>query len=210
MIFMDIINWEKVFEKSEEFKNNSPFRFTYVENFFNQDFYDKLYSSYPNIDKTWHVEAGYRKNAKFFPVQNDGKSVVDANVLADEWNQFRDYFNSKEFKENISKFTGIDVSKVIASGFIAQERGDFQLPHIDVDGEYKNSLQMLMYFSKGWEKGDPGGTYISTEEDEDSIIFEPYNLDNSMVIFEETPISWHGTRMIQKDVQRQGYSISLV
>lgn len=41
----------------------------------------------------------------------------------------------------------------------------------------------MIYFSKGWQKGDPGGTFMSLEEDESTIIFEPYNLDNSVALF---------------------------
>ena len=38
---------------------------------------------------------------------------------------------------------------------------------------------MFVYFSKDWEKGDPGGTYLSDGLDESKIIFEPCNLDNT-------------------------------
>ena len=71
------------------------------------------------------------------------------------------------------------------------------------------TLILFFYFSKGWEKGDPGGTYLCKENDESSIFFEPYDLDNTFVCFEETPHSWHGTRYITKDVVRQALSVSL-
>ena len=95
------------------------------------------------------------------------------------------------------------------TSFLASEKGDFQLPHIDSDGNYENKIQLIFYFSKNWQKGDPGGTFFCENEDEDSIIFEPYDLDNSMVCFEETPHSWHGTRYITKDVRRQAVLVSL-
>jgi len=41
----------------------------------------------------------------------------------------------------------------------------------------------MAYFSKGWKKGDPDDTYVASDIDESSILFEPYNLDNIMVIF---------------------------
>ena len=47
----EIINWEKVFEKSNEFKNAKPFKFGFIENIFNTKFYQKLFNTYPKFDK---------------------------------------------------------------------------------------------------------------------------------------------------------------
>ena len=43
---------------------------------------------------------------------------------------------------------------------------------------------------------------MATEEDESSIIFEPYDLDNSMALFQDGPFSAHGCRLISVDRQR--------
>ena len=67
----------------------------------------------------------------------------------------------------------------------------------------------MIYFSKNWKNGDPGGTYISAEDDESSIIFEPYNLDNSVAIFHDGPNAMHGARYIKKDVERHALQITL-
>ena len=67
----------------------------------------------------------------------------------------------------------------------------------------------MVYFSKNWKNGDPGGTYMATEEDESSIIFEPCNLDNSVAIFQDGPNAAHGVRYITKDVERHALSITL-
>jgi hypothetical protein len=67
----------------------------------------------------------------------------------------------------------------------------------------------MLYFSKNWQKGDPGGTYMTTDLDESKIIFEPYNLDNSLAIFHDGPKAAHGTRYILKDVTRQAIQITL-
>lgn len=86
------------------------------------------------------------------------------------------------------------------------EKGRFQLPHIH--NVRPSTLIMMMYFSKGWEKNDPGGTYVSTTEDLDlsSMVFELYNLDNSMIIFHDGPKSGHGIKPIQKKRSKKSYS----
>ena len=45
--------------------------------------------------------------------------------------------------------------------------------------------------------------------DESSIIFEPYNLDNSMAIFHDAPNAIHGVRRLTEDVQRKAVQICL-
>ena len=67
----------------------------------------------------------------------------------------------------------------------------------------------MIYFSKNWQKGDPGGTYITPEEDESKMIFEPYNLDNTAVVFQDGPYAGHGVRLIEKDVERRAIQVYL-
>ncbi len=80
-------------------------------------------------------------------------------------------------------------------------RGGFQLPHIHNSGP--STLVCMLYFSKNWIKGDPGGTYLTPEEDESLMQFEPYNLNNSMLIFQDGPHAGHGVRYLTKDVERR-------
>ena len=50
---------------------------------------------------------------------------------------------------------------------------------------------------------------MASEEDESKIIFEPYNLDNTMAIFHDGPTSAHGTRMITNNLERKALQITL-
>ena len=49
--FSEIMNWDALFEQSETFRNNKPFRFTFVKGIFKQDFYDKLYDAFPKFNE---------------------------------------------------------------------------------------------------------------------------------------------------------------
>ena len=55
-----------------------------------------------------------------------------------------------------------------------------------------STLIMMAYFSKGWKKKIQGATYVASDIDESSILFEPYNLDNTMVVFQDFPNAIHG------------------
>ena len=67
----------------------------------------------------------------------------------------------------------------------------------------------MIYFTKNWNDGEPGGTYITPEEDESKRIFEPYNLDNTLVIFQDSQYAIHGARYLEKDVKRKALQITL-
>ena len=57
----NLVNWENVYQKSNDFKSQQPFKFGFVPNFFNQSFYDELYSEYPNIDDSWGINSDLSK-----------------------------------------------------------------------------------------------------------------------------------------------------
>ena len=50
----NIINWDNVFKQSQSFKNNEPFMFGFVEEFIQQEFYEKLFETYPKLDDMWN------------------------------------------------------------------------------------------------------------------------------------------------------------
>lgn len=218
--FHNIVNWENVFSNSHSFKTSNPTKFGFVENFFNSDFYEKLYQTFPREDDgAWYKLTGdYSRSAlrRNFNNIKPGDPINDDDdpLLSYEWNLFKKYMNSKEFSENFSKYTGISVSSPQQYAFNILHKGDFTLPHNhfqESQGFSTNSykLTFLIYFTKGWSHGEPGGTYIASDEDESSIIFEPYNLDNSMICFGESPNAWHGTRYITKDVKRQAIMVTM-
>ena len=209
--FSNIVNWDNLFAKSEEFKQNKPFKFDFIEEFFNRDFYEKLYETYPKIDDTWGVNSDLSKFQHYKIWNNATPSEIssegDDPSLSSHWNKLKRHAETEEFVENFRKFSGVNVTKLKYVLFMSYKKGGFQLPHIHNVGP--STLILMFYFSKNWNKGDPGGTYMATEKDESSIIFEPYNLDNSMALFHDGPNAAHGVRIINKDVIRQGFQITL-
>ena len=103
----NIINWENVFRNSDTFKNNKPFPYGFVENFFHHDFYNELYNTYPKLDEKWYIPTDFGRSAKkrWFgsaDPNSDQKSVdLEDTSLSRAWNQFFHYIHSKEFLDNI-------------------------------------------------------------------------------------------------------------
>jgi len=207
--FSEIINWENFFKHSDTFKNNTPFKFVNIEEFFKRPFYEKLYETYPKFDETWSQSTEFNKSqfVRGFGKNNYGEYAAPGEdpKLSPEWNKLYRYFHTDEFVENFAKFSGVPVNKMKTFRFTLYRKGGFQLPHIHNEGP--STLIVFFYFSKGWEKGDPGGTYVASEEDESKIIFETQNLDNTMSMLQDGPLSAHGARYITKDVERRALQI---
>ena len=206
-----IINLNNVFSQKESFMNRKPFKFAFIENVFDHDFYEKLYQTYPKIDNTWTDGSNFSKS-QLTKYWGDAKGNEPVNEGPDpaygkEWNEFKLYAESEEFLSNFRKFSGTTVNKLKQIIFVAYRKGGFQLPHIHNVGP--NTLILMFYFSKGWGEGDPGGTFLASDVDESKIIFEPYNLDNSLALFQDSPKAVHGARLITKDVERKAVQLTL-
>jgi len=206
---LKIINWEKVFSYSEKFQNNSPCKWAFIEDFFDRDFYDKLYETFPKDDDSWEHVTTWDKDSlrKLWGTDTDKdkpQDVVDNNK-SESWNQFHHYLFSEEFIQNLRKFSGVPVGRLKHFSMKISRKGDYQSPHIHDSGP--STLIFMVYFTKNWKNGDPGGTYITPEEDESKIIFEPYNLDNSAIVFQDGPHSGHGVRPLKEGAERHAIQL---
>ena len=209
----DIINWESVFSYSKTFQENKPTKWAFIEEFFVRDFYEQLYETYPKKDdsKTIQgVELSGRKLATGGGTNWFYESAEDTNAYRKWWtNGLESYAPHEDYVEdpNFQKFSGVPINKPKAFRFLLLTPGGYQLPHVHNIGPA--SLVFLLYFNKNWKKGDPGGTYITPDDTESNMIFEPYNLDNSVMIFQDGPNAGHGVRQITKDVERRALTITL-
>jgi len=204
-----IFNWKNILEKSNEFQNVKPFPYGYIKDVLNDKLFEKLYQTFPKEDEKWHRVKDWARTASKRYFSDEQKNALSKDIknesLSEEWNKFYHYLFSDECMKKFSEYIGISLSGIRHFAFINNHRGDFNMPHNHFGesqkGEHRYKVTFLMYFTKGWTEGN-GGTYVSENEDEDSIIFEPQHLDNSMIGFVETPISWHGSRVITKNMVR--------
>ena len=89
-----MINWENVLRNSDTFKNNKPFPYGFMENFFQEDFYNELYNTYHKVDEDWHNIMTYDRSAKkrWFgaadPNSEQKNTDLEDPSLNRSWNQF--------------------------------------------------------------------------------------------------------------------------
>ena len=105
----------------------------------------------------------------------------------------------------LTKFCGVEKLRTKYLTFINLIQGGFQYPHSH--NVSPSTVTMFFYFVKDWQQGDPGCTYFASGEEESDIILEPYNLNNSMTIFLDSPNAWHGVRYISKKIERHSLCI---
>ena len=229
-MILDIVNWKNAYEQSTNFKNHSPTKWAFVKEFLNKDFYEELYKTFPKFDNTWNEEDSDKKLAyRKFWKRDEGRYYADGtprehNLIqeydsrySESWNKFLKYAWSEEFIKKLVEVTGVEVDGLRHFCFMYAKKDCFQGCHIHNVSDKR--LIVFIYFSKNWQKGDPGGTYLSDvgaaavddqyfATGESKIVFEPYDLDNTSLFVLDGPEAAHGIRKITKDVERRAIQLT--
>ena len=216
---LSIVNWQNAHEESSNFKNRAPIKWAFVKEFLDRGFYEELYKTFPKFDNTWDEEDSDKKLAyRKFWERDEGGYYTDGtpkehNLIqkydsrySKSWNEFLKHAWSEEFIKKLVEVTGVEVNGMRHFCFMYAKKNGFQSPHIH--NVSNKTLIVFIYFSKNWEEGDPGGTYLSDGRDESKIMFEPYNLDNTSLFVLDGPEAAHGVRKITKDVERRAIQLT--
>ena len=225
MLILNIVNWQKAYDQSSNFKNSGPTKWAFVKEFLDRDFYEELYKTFPKFDNTWYLtdSAGSKMDEKlayrkFWKREKsryyiDGTPIDEHNLIqeydsmySESWNKFLNHAWSEEFVKKLVEVTGVEVSGLRHFCFMYAKKDCFQSPHIHNVSD--KTLIVFLYFSKNWEEGDPGGTFLSDGLDESKILFEPYDLDNTALFVLDGPKAAHGVRKITKDVERRAIQLT--
>ena len=208
-MILDVVNWQNAYEQSSNFKNQNSTKWAFVEEFLDRNFYEELYKTYPKFDNTWREEDSYDRLAyrKFWKKDKEESVITEHDSrYSESWNKFLKYAWSEEFIKKLVEVTGVEVTGLRHFCFMYAKKDGFQSPHIHNVSD--KTLIVFIYFSKNWEEGDPGGTYLSDGRDESKILFEPYDLDNTSLFVLDGPNAAHGVRRITKDVERRAIQLT--
>ena len=206
---MNIVNWQNASSQSLNFKNSSPTKWAFIKEFLDRGFYEELYKTFPKFDDTWSLEDSYDKISyrKFWKKDDERNHIQEYDSrYSESWNEFLKHAWSEEFIKKLVEVTGVEVTGLRHFCFMYAKKDGFQSPHIHNVSD--KTLIVFIYFSKNWEEGDPGGTYLSDGRDESKILFEPYNLDNTSLFVLDGPNAAHGVRRITKDVERRAIQLT--
>ena len=207
-MILDIVNWKNAYEQSTNFKNHSPTKWAFVKEFLNKDFYEELYKTFPKFDNTYYVKDSYDTLSYQRFWKQDTIDLIQEydSRYSESWNKFLKYAWSEEFIKKLVEVTGVEVTGLRHFCFMYAKKDCFQGCHIHNVSDKR--LIVFIYFSKNWQKGDPGGTYLSDGRDESKILFEPYDLDNTSLFVLDGQDASHGMRKITKDVERRAIQLT--
>ena len=208
-MLLNIVNWQNASSQSLNFKNSSPTKWAFIKEFLDRGFYEELYKTFPKFDDTWSLEDSYDKISyrKFWKKDDERNHIQEYDSrYSESWNKFLKHAWSEEFIKKLVKVTGVEVTGLRHFCFLYAKKDCFQSPHIHNVSD--KTLIVFIYFSKNWEEGDPGGTYLSDGRDESKILFEPYDLDNTSLFVLDGPNAAHGVRRITKDVERRAIQLT--
>jgi len=208
-LLLNIVNWQNASSQSLNFKNSSPTKWAFIKEFLDRGFYEELYKTFPKFDDTWSLEDSYDKISyrKFWKKDDERNHIQEYDSrYSESWNKFLKHAWSEEFIKKLVEVTGVEVTGLRHFCFMYAKKDGFQSPHIHNVSD--KTLIVFIYFSKNWEEGDPGGTYLSDGRDESKILFEPYDLDNTSLFVLDGPNAAHGVRRITKDVERRAIQLT--
>ena len=216
---MNIVNWQNAYDKSSNFKSSGPPKWAFVKEFLDRDFFEELYNTFPKFDDTWNItddeeKLAYRKfwktdESRYYtdgtPREHNLVQEYDSRY-SEPWNRFLKHAWSEEFTKKLAEVTGIKVTGLRHFCFMYANKNCYQKTHIHNVSD--KTLIVFLYFSKNWEEGDPGGTYLSNETNCSKILFEPCELDNTALFVLDGPEAAHGMRKIVKDVERKAIQLT--
>jgi Rps23 Pro-64 3,4-dihydroxylase Tpa1-like proline 4-hydroxylase len=175
-----------------DFQSKKPFRYTIIENFFHEEYVERIYNSYPTItngawDGTTYIDQKNKFQKNTFP---DGSL----------FNEVFTELNSPAFLEWLEKVTGIDGllgdEELFGGGLHQSIRGAFLNVHVDYNihpkTKYHRMLNVLVYMNKDWKDDYEGHLELWDLNTTKTLLEKISPSFNRCVIFETNEISYHG------------------
>lgn len=191
----DNIEWDHI---RKDFLTGDPFNHVVIDNFWNEDVAEQLYSDFPKYDddKVWNgVYANAIENKKScnFWDRFPSTTYKAFNFLASDWLQDKIRFVSD--RKDISMDFGLH-----GGGWHAHANGGNLNMHLDYNVHPKLGLQrklnIIIYLVKDWDPAYGGGLELwSHNEETNQPLAHVKTVDikfNRAVLFDTTQNSWHG------------------
>lgn len=178
-------------EKSKEYAEAEPFPNIHFDNFFNQEFLDKVLAEFPDLKAKPDLE--YKEPGQVKRASKGEYRFGECTKL------LAHFLNSQPFLEFLSALTGIDTvlpdPYFEGGGFHQILPGGYLKIHADFNkhrwSKLDRRLNVLVYLNKDWQE-DWGGHFELWDRDMQGCKKKLLPVFNRMAIFSTTTFSYHG------------------
>ena len=187
-------NLDKVsLREQSNYLNATPYPHIVLENFFNEDFLNKILDEFPDLKTIINSEEYSNKNEVKF--SNNKYENFPKNIK-----YFFDFLNSKTFLLFLQRITSIKESLMsdpylMGGGLHEIKKGGVLKVHTDFNRHpifnLDRRINVLIYLNKNWKK-EYGGNLELWDKNMNKCIKKIQPLFNSMVVFSTTDFSNHG------------------
>lgn len=179
--------------------------YIFLTNFINQEYYDKLLDSFPEIHELNKSKSPLKNYDIGYIYLKDrhNPSFKNKNYLSN----FYDYIRSKKFQKEVSMIFDNQYNffcKNILTSIAT--KSSFLIPHKDSLSKEKKDINLnFIYFVDGYDKNIEysGGTFISKDNNGNKILLSPLTLKNSVLIYDNTRDFFHGFRILKENCYRK-------
>lgn len=185
----ELPNFGKQF--SDKYQNNIPFPSIYIDDFFNEEFLDKVLDEFPDLSKI----ADYK-----YADVNQGKLATKGEYkLGENSKELIRFLNSQPFLDFLSAMSGIENlipdPTLAGGGYHEIKPGGFLKVHSDFNKHpiYRldRRINLLIYLNKDW-KEEYGGHFELWNNDMTKSEQKILPKFNRIALFSTTSRSYHG------------------
>lgn len=189
----------------QEFKDK---KYTFIENFFSEDTFNKLCDSFPH-----EIFFNYPKNgSKYYLWSDDSRLCINSNKeLYKEPNlqfletyptykKLYDFLSSDNMSEKVKTITKSSEATLYSIAITRAEGGSYLAPHLDTVAsqlEMKTGDKVMMNFiyfllSGGSSPENSGGTGLYLDNEFERPIYIPSSLRNTALLYDSIEQFYHG------------------
>lgn len=181
---------EKIKEIRQQFESAAPCKHIALDNFFTDEVANILYENFPKQETL---------NVKRKSINENKSEEYHLENFHPKFNEVRDFLNTPQMYEWISKATGIEglssTFDSLGSGIHQGGPGSFVDVHVDVNmntaAKLHRRINLLIYLNKNW-KDEYGGALEFWDKDVKNCISSVMPVFNRAAIMVTDETSYHG------------------
>ena len=187
-----------------------PYRWALVDHLFAPADAQSLVETFPRDHfktvKGYDGEKGYEYEARSL-IHMGAAAATFVESLSPAWRRLAEALLSTEYRDAMSRFTGVDVSSLpLEANAFHYSRSAWLGPHVDLEDKL---VTHVLYFNDSWNESDGGCLTILSAGDMAQVVKTiPPIIGNSAVLVRSTN-SWHAVTRVRETCRISRRSVAI-